>query len=943
MLLASGLLASGPRAVFASPPEPTITSGPASPTRHTSATFTFTDDDPAASLLCDLDGSGFAPCDSATGQDYPGPLGPGPHVFSITARDAEGGQSGILTFSWTIDVTAPQITLNSAPIDPTNADTAHFAFIADERTAFSCQLDADPAQDCAPDPSDPGSPAKGAMTYSGLSDGPHTFTVAGADAAGNTAAVQFGWTIDRTSPALSITGAPPDPTASNAATFRFEASETSAFACQLDSRTPGPPIACEPDPEDPLNPAKGSKRYTGLGDGVYTFTVSAADGAGNSSTRSFSWLIDSAPPGVVFADPSPAANAHGWNNGDVTIAFQIVDAGAGVDVAASSPSPLVLSAEGAPVTASVTAVDRAGNAASVDSPSVKIDRTPPAVTISAPSAGATFPVDYAVAALYACTDALSGVESCDGSVPSGSNVDTASTGPKTFTVNAADRAGNRITRTVNYSVIPPIPDLVQSAVSNPPPIAAPGSTFSATDTVLNQGGATAPASITRYYLSLDTVNGPADILVGARPVPSLAWGASAAGPAVTLTIPASTPLGAYYLLACADDTGVVVELDESNNCRASAATMQLTRPDLMQTSVSDPPAAAAPGSTFKVVDTVRNQGLLTAAASTTRYYLSATPQKGGGDSLLTGSRSVPSLAPGAESGGKSISVKIPATLAAGTYYLLACADDTAVIAESNEGNNCVASPATMQVTRPDLVPTAVSDPPAAVTPGGTFKVTDTVQNQGLVAAAASTTRYYLSAHPQSSSRDTLLTGSRSVPGLAPGASSAGATVTVTVPSTVALGTYFLLACADDGAAVAETDESNNCRPSATPIVVTRPDLLVTAVSNPPVAVTRGTSFKVTDTVQNQGLVPAGVSTTRYYLSTDRVRSAGDTLLSGTRSVPSLAPAAAFTGSTLSVTIPATIAATNYYLVACADDTAVVAETDEANNCHASTTQVAVGQ
>jgi hypothetical protein len=34
--------------------------------------------------------------------------------------------------------------------------------------------------------------------------------------------------------------------------------------------------------------------------------------------------------------------------------------------------------------------------------------------------------------------------------------------------------------------------------------------------------------------------------------------------------------------------------------------------------------------------------------------------------------------------------------ATGTYYLLACADDTLVVAETNEGNNCKAS--TGQVT-----------------------------------------------------------------------------------------------------------------------------------------------------------------------------------------------------------------------------------------------------
>jgi subtilase family serine protease len=207
--------------------------------------------------------------------------------------------------------------------------------------------------------------------------------------------------------------------------------------------------------------------------------------------------------------------------------------------------------------------------------------------------------------------------------------------------------------------------------------------------VLNQGGATAPASTTQYYLSLDTVKDGGDILLaGMRSVPSLAWGASSVGLPVTLTIPSAIPLRKYYLLACADDTAVVTETDESNNCRASAATVQVTRPDLVQTVVSDPPAAAAPGSSFKVVDTVQNQGLVAAGVSTTRYYLSTDPQKGSGDTLLTGRSAGPEPRAGGDSGGKAVTVTIPSTMPLGTYYLLACADDTALVTEAEENNNC---------------------------------------------------------------------------------------------------------------------------------------------------------------------------------------------------------------------------------------------------------------
>jgi hypothetical protein len=89
-----------------------------------------------------------------------------------------------------------------------------------------------------------------------------------------------------------------------------------------------------------------------------------------------------------------------------------------------------------------------------------------------------------------------------------------------------------------------------------------------------------------------------------------------------------------------------------------------------------------------------------------------------------------------------------------------------------------------------------------------------------VSSTPSTTRYYLSLDTAKAAGDTLLTGSRAVPGLAAGATSPPGTVTVTIPSTTPLNTYLLLACADDLNTVVETNETNNCKASATAVTVT---------------------------------------------------------------------------------------------------------------------------
>ena len=482
-------------------------------------------------------------------------------------------------------------------------------------------------------------------------------------------------------------------------------------------------------------------------------------------------------------------------------------------------------------------------------------------------------------------------------------------------------------------------DLVMQNAGAPPAQVAPGQSFSVTDTQRNAGTVEAAASVTRFYLSLDTVKSANDtLLTGSRAVPALPGGAVSTGSS-TITVPSTMPVGSYTFFACADDTKLVPETDEANNCLASSVRVTVALSDLITPAVSALAAGAAPGTSLSVTDTVQNVSAVSAPASTVRYYLSADTVKGAGDVLLSGYRSIPVLAAGAVSSG-SVAVTVPATTALGSYRLLACADDLLAVRETDETNNCAASAVTVLVAWPDLVATTLTSPPAGAAPGTSFSVTDTVQNAGAVNAGASTVRYYLSVDPLKDGGDTLLTGYRSVPILAGGAMSSGPR-TVTVPAAAPPGTYRLLACADDLLAVKESDEANNCLASATTIVVGWPDLVTSTIGNPPASAVLGTSFSVTDAVQNAGVVSAGASTTRYYLSVDTVKDAGDVQLSGYRSVPVLAAGAVSSGS-VTVAVPTTTAPGTYRLIACADAGLVVKESNDANNCLASATTVVVG-
>jgi subtilase family serine protease len=291
----------------------------------------------------------------------------------------------------------------------------------------------------------------------------------------------------------------------------------------------------------------------------------------------------------------------------------------------------------------------------------------------------------------------------------------------------------------------------------------------------------------------------ADLLLGSRSLGLLTSGSSDAG-STTVTIPADTPAGLYYVLAKADAAGIVPETQETNNTKFSLA--MKVGPDLIESSTIVPAAAGA-GFALVVSDTVKNQGSGVAGASTTSFYLSANFALDTSDVFL-GSRSVPSLAANATHSGTT-SLSIPADTQLGTYFLLVVADSANAVLETAETNNT--SYGTTRVG-PDLTVFALAAPSPTVA-GATISVSDTIKNAGGGSAGGSTTRFYLSTNFTFDSSDVAI-GSRIVSGLAPGATNAG-TVPVTIPTGTVAGLYYIIAVTDADDVVTETGETNNTR------------------------------------------------------------------------------------------------------------------------------------
>ena len=177
-----------------------------------------------------------------------------------------------------------------------------------------------------------------------------------------------------------------------------------------------------------------------------------ADGGAGGAGTVFRLVFTSTDALAPTAGPtqSPAANAAGWNNGDVTVTWNWVDeaGGSGID-AANCPATTQSTGEGAGSLLQGTCQDLAGNTASA-SHSVNVDKMAPTVSMTGgPGDGGSY-FFGAVPAAPTCSasDGISGVASC-----SVSGYGTA-VGSHTVTATATDHAGNVASASATYVVFP---------------------------------------------------------------------------------------------------------------------------------------------------------------------------------------------------------------------------------------------------------------------------------------------------------------------------------------------------------------------------------------------------------------------------------------------------------------------------------------------------------
>ncbi len=218
----------------------------------------------------------------------------------MEAIDAPGNVSEAKGRLFTVDTTAPVVTITSGPANgsATQSRSASFEFTTDDPAAtVTCQLENNGFSSC-------GSPFNTPL----LNDGTHAFQVRATDAAGNVGGAGRIWFVDNVAPTVTIASGPEQDSQSSdpRPSFGFFASESGVtFRCRFDANAFA----------DCSSPFAATSRLSP--NGPHTFEVVATDRAGNvGPTVTRTWTINAPPvdvridsgpgPGSTTADPTPS-------------------------------------------------------------------------------------------------------------------------------------------------------------------------------------------------------------------------------------------------------------------------------------------------------------------------------------------------------------------------------------------------------------------------------------------------------------------------------------------------------------------------------------------------------------------------------------------------------------------------------------------------------------
>ena len=391
------------------------------------------------------DGSVAVDCQPASGTVF----ALGQATVNCSATDKAGNKASA-SFTVTVrDTTAPALNLpENKTVEATGPNGAAVAFarsasdIVDGAVPVSCSIGTNPVQ-------------------SGSTFGLGTTRVdcSATDKAGNKASDSFTVTVaDSTAPDTQILSGPTGWINNRSATFSWSGSDLVTGKANL--------VYSYKLDDNAWSAYSGDTSVTlqGLAEGPHTFYVRAKDASGNAdpSEATQAFKVDTIAPEIRDLGPTTQPNAAGWYNSPVTNVFSASDGGSGLaDVnQANFRVTSGASEEGKVVNIGSGVVkDVAGNTSPGIVRAFQIDLTKPVITLNAPAEGARVDICSGIPAIgttatslsYLASDPLSGMASSSDRLVKPTTA--SGVGAYTYTVDAADVAGNADTKSRNYSVV----------------------------------------------------------------------------------------------------------------------------------------------------------------------------------------------------------------------------------------------------------------------------------------------------------------------------------------------------------------------------------------------------------------------------------------------------------------------------------------------------------
>jgi hypothetical protein len=277
--------------VDSTPPAVTILTKPAAVSSNKNPSFTFSATDTGSGLAVNPYSYQLSGQNKVTGLSTGAAsftnLADGSYRFTAYAVDKSNNE-GSAFYDFVVDTTAPVVTVTGPGL--TNQTAVSFSWTVADRSGavLTYQYRLDNAGNWI-------TVSGTTYTWTGLTEGSHTFSVRVTDDAGNQGTANKTFTVDLTAPTVSITG----PTFSgNSGSFTFSATDanglaaTNPYAYSLSGPTSVPKTVVA-NPASPI-------LLTNLLDGSYVLTAYAKDAAGNEGMATKSFSIDVTGPTVTM-------------------------------------------------------------------------------------------------------------------------------------------------------------------------------------------------------------------------------------------------------------------------------------------------------------------------------------------------------------------------------------------------------------------------------------------------------------------------------------------------------------------------------------------------------------------------------------------------------------------------------------------------------------------